>query len=63
MSTQYMWGMTVWRAFPLERSTFFTVGLSIKLEKFIEIEKFEKNRQNCKKIEKIEKNKKSRGWV
>lgn len=25
MSTQYMWGMTVWRAFPLERTTFFTV--------------------------------------
>uniref|UniRef100_A0A1I7YDF0 G_PROTEIN_RECEP_F1_2 domain-containing protein n=1 Tax=Steinernema glaseri TaxID=37863 RepID=A0A1I7YDF0_9BILA len=25
MSTQYMWGMTVWRAFPLERSTFFTI--------------------------------------
>ncbi|TKR88766.1 hypothetical protein L596_012959 [Steinernema carpocapsae] len=25
MSTQYMWGMTVWRAFPLERSTFFTL--------------------------------------
>uniref|UniRef100_A0AC34Q9V1 Uncharacterized protein n=1 Tax=Panagrolaimus sp. JU765 TaxID=591449 RepID=A0AC34Q9V1_9BILA len=24
MSTQYMWGMTVWRAFPLERTTFFT---------------------------------------
>ncbi|CAD5226131.1 unnamed protein product [Bursaphelenchus okinawaensis] len=25
MSTQYMWGMTVWRAFPLERTTFFTL--------------------------------------
>uniref|UniRef100_A0A915DA00 Uncharacterized protein n=1 Tax=Ditylenchus dipsaci TaxID=166011 RepID=A0A915DA00_9BILA len=25
MSTQYMWGMSVWRAFPLERTTFFTV--------------------------------------
>ncbi|PIO71144.1 hypothetical protein TELCIR_06963 [Teladorsagia circumcincta] len=24
MSTQFMWGMTVWRAFPLERTTFFT---------------------------------------
>ena len=26
MSTQFMWGMTVWRAFPLERTTFFTVN-------------------------------------
>ncbi|KAK6757305.1 hypothetical protein RB195_015246 [Necator americanus] len=25
MSTQFMWGMTVWRAFPLERTTFFTL--------------------------------------
>ncbi|KAF8383699.1 egl-47 [Pristionchus pacificus] len=25
MTTQFMWGMTVWRAFPLERSTFFTL--------------------------------------
>lgn len=25
LTTQFMWGMTVWRAFPLERSTFFTV--------------------------------------
>ncbi|GMR54412.1 hypothetical protein PMAYCL1PPCAC_24607, partial [Pristionchus mayeri] len=25
MSTQFMWGMTVWRTFPLERSTFFTL--------------------------------------
>ena len=25
MTTQFMWGMTVWRAFPLERTTFFTV--------------------------------------
>ncbi|KAE9417772.1 hypothetical protein Angca_001301 [Angiostrongylus cantonensis] len=25
LSTQFMWGMTVWRAFPLERTTFFTL--------------------------------------
>ncbi|CAP36661.2 Protein CBR-EGL-47 [Caenorhabditis briggsae] len=25
MTTQFMWGMTVWRAFPLERTTFFTL--------------------------------------
>ncbi|CAI5453467.1 unnamed protein product [Caenorhabditis angaria] len=25
MTTQFMWGMTVWRAFPLERATFFTI--------------------------------------
>uniref|UniRef100_A0A9J2P2B0 Gustatory receptor n=1 Tax=Ascaris lumbricoides TaxID=6252 RepID=A0A9J2P2B0_ASCLU len=30
MSTQYMWGMTVWRAFPLERTTFFTVNFMIR---------------------------------
>ncbi|CAD6196432.1 unnamed protein product [Caenorhabditis auriculariae] len=43
MTTQFMWGMTVWRAFPLERTTFFTlisviVTYSLLLVKFKENE-------------------------
>ncbi|KAI1698580.1 hypothetical protein DdX_17828 [Ditylenchus destructor] len=35
MSTQYMWGMTVWRAFPLERTTLFTVVSAIITYSFL----------------------------
>lgn len=45
MNSQYMWGVTVWRAFPLERSTFFTIVSMILTYAFLLL-KFKSSRSS-----------------